>query len=419
MLIGDNMRCAVLVIDMLNDFIYGSLSSERFRRIIPNIRRLLSEARKKNIPVIYANDSHIPGVDEELKIWGDHAIRGTKGAEVIDELKPTEKDYIVEKRRYSAFFNTDLDLLLRELKVDTIIITGISTDVCVLHTAADAFFRGYKVVIPEECVEAFNEDGHRWALDYMKRVYKTDIVKLEDAVKLIREDDPDPPNNQLDKGSLMGSMKPVSEHRSFTTIIKSKARKFTRKGSKIQYLWLALDILVILMSLLMFTEPFWRLDVSKDNQAVGSVLLYVDHIAYTSNDPFVKSLKLRSISFIMSYIKSFIVIMLLAIVIRALLQDKGAPLAMILKFVAFLMLIGVVTINRRIMPLIIHQGLTPHGKTIVDSYVVLSTPDWGYYSSILTFVITMITFTTEAIIIAMKLLARGVKEFVEEIKSRP
>ena len=178
-------RVGILVIDMLKDFIYGKLSSPRFKRIIPNIATLLSEARKRNIPIIFVNDAHIPDVDRELKLWGPHALKNTQGAEVINELKPQKGDYIVEKRRYSGFYSTDLDLLLRELGVDTLIVTGISTDVCVLHTVADAFFRNYTVVVVKDCVESFTEEGQKWALEYMGKVYGVKIVSLEEAIKML------------------------------------------------------------------------------------------------------------------------------------------------------------------------------------------------------------------------------------------
>ena len=85
-------KFAVIVVDMLNDFVTGSLGCDRARAIIPALQELLKEARAHQIPVIYANDSHLKGIDRELKLWGDHAIRGTQGAEVIPELKPQEQD---------------------------------------------------------------------------------------------------------------------------------------------------------------------------------------------------------------------------------------------------------------------------------------------------------------------------------------
>jgi len=179
------LKPAVLVIDMLNDFVTGALKCERASGIIPNIKRLVETARQKSVPVIYANDTHLHGIDKEFKIWKPHAVSGTHGAQVIDELKPAETDYVIHKRRYSAFFATDLDLLLRELSIDTLILTGLVTNVCVQHTAADAFFRGYKILVPEDCVEAVDKETHETALEYMKTFYGCGITKLSDTLKLL------------------------------------------------------------------------------------------------------------------------------------------------------------------------------------------------------------------------------------------
>lgn len=177
------MKAAVLVIDMLNDFVHGALKVERAAGIIPNIKRLLEHARGRGIPIIYANDSHLPKGDKEFQLWPEHAVAGTWGAEVIDELKPGVGDYVVRKRRYSAFYSTDLDLLLRELDVDTLILTGLVTDICVQHTAADAFFRGYRVIIPRDCVETVTEERHEAALEYMKSTYGCEITTTDELLK--------------------------------------------------------------------------------------------------------------------------------------------------------------------------------------------------------------------------------------------
>ena len=168
-------QMALVIIDMLNDFVKGTLKNERSERIVPTIRELIETARKRGIPVIYSNDAHLPELDKEFDIWGSHAVAGTKGAQVIDELKPKKGDYIVPKRRYSSFFETDLDLTLREMEVSVLIITGQHTNCCVKHTTADAFFRGYKTIIPQDAVEALSEEEHRWGLEYLKRFYKADI----------------------------------------------------------------------------------------------------------------------------------------------------------------------------------------------------------------------------------------------------
>ena len=106
-------KYAVLVVDMLNDFVTGALKCDRGLAIVPKTAELLKGCREKGIPVVFCNDAHLKGIDHELKLWGDHAIAGTRGAEVIPELELSDKDYVVPKRRYSGFFHTDLDLLLK------------------------------------------------------------------------------------------------------------------------------------------------------------------------------------------------------------------------------------------------------------------------------------------------------------------
>jgi len=182
------MRMSVIVVDMLNDFVTGTLKCERATRIIPNIQRILNFARKKEIPVIYVSDAHLPGVDDELELWPPHAILGTNGAEIIEELKPAKGDYTLQKRRYSAFYETGLDPLLRELKVDTVVLVGLVTNICIQHTAADAFFRGYRIIVPEDCVEAPTDEAQKTALNYLKTNYGSDITNIHKLMKLIEKE---------------------------------------------------------------------------------------------------------------------------------------------------------------------------------------------------------------------------------------
>ncbi|MEM2917037.1 MAG: isochorismatase family cysteine hydrolase [Candidatus Bathyarchaeia archaeon] len=181
---------AIIVIDMLNDFVTGDLKCERAKKIIPNIQKLVEAARKHGVPVIYSNDAHLKQDFEVVHRWGKHAVKGTKGAEVIPELKPTEKDFIVEKRTYSGFFETGLDPLLRSLYngegVDTLILTGLHTNICVRHTAADAFFRGYKIIVPKDAVEAFTQEDHEQGLKYLEFAYKAEIKTTEEVIKELK-----------------------------------------------------------------------------------------------------------------------------------------------------------------------------------------------------------------------------------------
>ncbi len=181
------MKMSVIVVDMVNDFVTGIMKCDRSSKIIPNIQRLLDFARKKGIPVVFVSDAHLPGIDEELELWPSHAVIGTKGAEIIDELRPVEGDYTLQKRRYSAFYETGLDLLLRELKVDTVVLVGLVTNVCIQHTAADAFFRGYRIIVPEDCVESLTEEVQKTAIEYLKANYKSQITDIHELISSIEK----------------------------------------------------------------------------------------------------------------------------------------------------------------------------------------------------------------------------------------
>jgi len=178
---------AVIIVDLLNDFVTGNLKTDRAKRVIPKLKKLIEAARKHKIPVIYSNDAHYPQDVEVVAKWGKHAIKGTKGAEVIPELKPTTKDYIVEKRTYSGFYETGLDPLLRSLYrgegVKTVILGGLHTNICVRHTAADAFFRGYKIIIAKDGVEAFTQEDHEQGLKYLEYVYNAKINAVNEIIK--------------------------------------------------------------------------------------------------------------------------------------------------------------------------------------------------------------------------------------------
>ena len=173
---------AILVVDMLNDFVTGALGCDRARAIVPATAQLLDAARKSGVPVIFCNDAHLPGIDRELQIWGDHAIAGTPGAEVIPELNLCEKDYVVPKRRYSGFFQTDLDILLKELGVKTVIVTGLHAHMCVRHTSADAYCLGYDVVAAKECLNSFTEEEFQGGLAYLKTCYGADSYSNEELI---------------------------------------------------------------------------------------------------------------------------------------------------------------------------------------------------------------------------------------------
>jgi nicotinamidase-related amidase len=187
----DETRLAILVIDMQNDFIKGKLKSDRVTRIIPNVKQLLENARERHIPIFFCIDEHLPIDTYEMNLWGPHAMKGTEGAEIIDELKPSiekrTEEYVIPKRTYSAFDGTGLDKALRGIYngkgADTLIITGLHTNICDRHTCYDAFVRGFNIIVPEDGVEAFTEEEHKSGLEYMKRIYGAKINSVKDVVQ--------------------------------------------------------------------------------------------------------------------------------------------------------------------------------------------------------------------------------------------
>jgi nicotinamidase-related amidase len=168
---------------MLEEFVEGKISSPRAKNVIEPIRKLLDAARSRMIPVVYVCDSHFAN-DPEMKIWGKHAMRGSSGAEIIKPLAPITGDYVLEKRVYSAFHETGLELLLHDLGVDSVVIAGLLTEICIRHTAADAFMRGFDVRVPRDCVEALTEKKQKEGLEYLRKMYGAEIT---DSSKLIKE----------------------------------------------------------------------------------------------------------------------------------------------------------------------------------------------------------------------------------------
>ncbi len=157
---------ALLIIDMLKDFIEenGALTTgQAGRDIISFIQNKTKEFRAQGCPIIYVCDNHERD-DREFDMFPPHCIAGTEGSEIIDELEVAPGDKIIKKRRYSAFFGTDLDLYLREKGVDEIHLVGVNTNICVLYTAADGRNINYRVIIYEQGVASFDGEAHRLAL---------------------------------------------------------------------------------------------------------------------------------------------------------------------------------------------------------------------------------------------------------------
>lgn len=176
----------LIIIDMLNDFVKenGSLIVPKAKSLIPNQKKLLDAFNRRNMRVLHLVDNHQPD-DDEFKQWPPHAVIGTWGSQIIDELKPDSKGQVVPKRRYSGFFGTDLDLRLREKKIESVLLVGVLTDICVMYTAADALSRGYKVGVISDGTASSSDENHEFALKHMKEVLGATILTSKEAVETL------------------------------------------------------------------------------------------------------------------------------------------------------------------------------------------------------------------------------------------
>jgi len=174
---------ALIIVDMQNDFAHpdGKLFVPSARNIIPKIKELLDRARAAGVKVIYTQDWHMKD-DPEFKIWGEHAVANTWGAEIVEELKPLESDILIKKLRYDAFFGTPLDHILRIYGIRNLIITGTVANICVLHTAGSAALLGYKVIVPIDAIAALNDFDYHASLRQISFLYRGILTKVENIL---------------------------------------------------------------------------------------------------------------------------------------------------------------------------------------------------------------------------------------------
>jgi len=157
----------LLIIDMQHDFL--DLTGPFYRagadQIIDPTAKLIAEFRALNLPILFTREVHRQGrVDAGLEadpIYGVavHTVEGTRGVEIIDELAPRPGEMVVDKRRYNCFLGTELELLLHSLNINTIIICGVTSDVCVHWTAGEAFQRDFHVRVVEDCTAGNNHEA--------------------------------------------------------------------------------------------------------------------------------------------------------------------------------------------------------------------------------------------------------------------
>ena len=190
-------RCVLMVIDMQNDFVLDGaiMQVKEAGRQIPKIQKLIATCRELSVPIIYTVHKTNP-VYNPLEIasfpWlKDAGMReGTDGVKVIDDLKPAPNDIVLCKRRFSAFYQTDLEMMLRNMMpqsspVDTLIICGTVTNICCESTARDAFFRDYKVIFGSDICSTDDKDAHQATLKNMEIFGRT--MDCESIIQSLKE----------------------------------------------------------------------------------------------------------------------------------------------------------------------------------------------------------------------------------------
>jgi len=154
----DPSRTAVVVVDMINEFCKpgGKMVLPGYEKLMPQQTALIAAARQHDMPVFFVIDSHRKNMrrDREWLKRTPHCVENTWATEVIDELEPRDDDIFIIKHRYSAFFRTDMDLVLKDMMISQIVVFGVVTNICVRSTVHDAFFEGYEVVVPHDACAA-------------------------------------------------------------------------------------------------------------------------------------------------------------------------------------------------------------------------------------------------------------------------
>ncbi|QRN84983.1 cysteine hydrolase [Clostridia bacterium] len=170
----------LLVIDMLNDFIKedGALyCGPASQKMVPFVRDKIAQFRTKGAPVLFVADSHEPD-DKEFDMFPPHCVKGTKGAKVLAGLME-EGDRLIHKKRYSAFYGTQLEDILDSLRKGkdlTVHVVGVCTNICVLYTVEELRNRDIRTVVYREGVASFDEAAHEFALTQMESVLGAELV---------------------------------------------------------------------------------------------------------------------------------------------------------------------------------------------------------------------------------------------------
>lgn len=187
----DPTRVAVLAVHFQNDVLdpngaFGPIFGNRAAGLglVPRVASVLEAARTCGMTIVYVNVAYNPGHPEVLRnnalfrtaVERNAFVRGTRGSQVIDALKPGARDFVIEHGRISAFYGNDLEIILKSQRIETLIVTGVATNVAVDHTVRDAVQRGYDTVLLEDCCCSSDDAFHDASLLTL-RALATHVLK--------------------------------------------------------------------------------------------------------------------------------------------------------------------------------------------------------------------------------------------------
>ena len=174
--VPDKAEVALLLIDVINDLEFDS-GRQLLEHALPaaeRLRALKQRAKEAEVPVVYVNDNFGRWQSDFQKLLQHCLDEEVCGHPLAELLRPDDDDYFVLKPKHSGFFSTTLDILLDYLQVKTLVLTGLTGDICVLFTASDAYMRDFHLFVPEDCVASSDPRENEHALEHMRRVLKAD-----------------------------------------------------------------------------------------------------------------------------------------------------------------------------------------------------------------------------------------------------
>lgn len=179
-------KSALLVVDMVYDFTNenGLVYYPQNKEVLPKIQEVIDICRENDSLVIFMQHRYRQNKpDKNLVNMRPNCIEGTGGENIDESLTVKEEDYVIQKRRYSSFFGTDLDLVLREHDIKSVIVVGTKTNCCIRATVSDAYHLDYNVYIVKECVATNDETVNEIYLTDMHKYFGT-VVSKDDLQKL-------------------------------------------------------------------------------------------------------------------------------------------------------------------------------------------------------------------------------------------